>query len=399
MQKNIKIKTVAIVLTLFIISFLGESCSSIPNKITLFSPAPPILYKAVIAGSGIVGLYWSEPTFGGSSTAGITYEIYMTKSVNVPLQKIASSTTCFGYATGLNIDTIYWFAVRANYNGAESQFSNMISMTTWPTYTITNSEPMAIAIDNNNNVWVTGVSLENNIYLTGLTPTGTIIGNYPLGNNQTFFPGDIAIDAQDHLLITNLSGNYIIKIGQTGNIIGEYTVGNNPYGIAIAHSGNIWVNSANNVVTNLTSNGSIIGTYSGGGPLGGIVIDANGNIWTVNEGDATVTALTPTGSVIGTYSVGNQPTGIAIDANGNVWVANSGDATVTELNPTGTVIGTINSYAYTPGTPQFLGGIAIDGSGNIWVTPPIISSSNFVIELVGVAKGPQYFPYTGPQWP
>ena len=80
-------------------------------------------------------------------------------------------------------------------------------------------------------------------------------------------------------------------------------------------------------------------------------------------------------------------------------ISSSGDATVTELNPTGTVIGTINSYAYTPGPPQFLGGIAIDGSGNIWVTPPLISSSNFVIELVGVAKGPQYFPYTGPQWP
>ena len=440
MRKNIKIKTAFAVLATFILSFSFESCSScVPSNIGLaFAPAPPVLYKAVIAGNGIVGLYWSEPTFGGSSSAGITYDIYMTTNANLPLQRTASSTTGFGYVTGLNINTIYWFAVRANYNGSESQFSNMISMTTWPEYTIP-EEPMAIAIDANNNVWVAGPgTTDNNIHLVGLTPTGVIVGNYSIGNNQSVLPGNIAIDAQSNLLITNLYGNYIIKINQAGNIIGLYTVGNGPDGIAIDHIGNIWVNSANNIITNLTSNGSIVGNYPGGGFLGGIAIDAsgnvwaanyegntvtaltptgsvigtypvgkspigiaidtNGNIWVVNNGDNTVTALTPTGSIIGTYPVGNQPTGVAIDANGNVWVANTGDATVTALTPTGSIIGSINSYAYTPPVPsQFLGGIAIDASGNIWMTPPLIS--NVIIELTGVAKGPQFFPYAGPQWP
>ncbi len=440
MKKSPSIKKILFLLTiLFIFALYLGNCSN-ANYPQSFTPVPatPILYQAVIIGSGVVGLSWSEPT----STSGITYNIYATTNVNVPLQKVASATTGSGFVKGLIINTIYWFAVRAVNNGGVSQFSNMISMTTWPAYTIP-AEPMAIAIDANNNVWVAsaGVSYKGsyNSYLTGLTQTGTILGNYSIGNNQTVTPGKIAIDAQGYLLITNWGGNYIMKINQTGQIVGQYTVNNNPYGIAIDHSGNIWVNNANNVVTNLTSSGSIIGNYLGGGFLGGIAIDANGNVWAVNyenntvtaltptgsvigtypvgnqptsiaidpqgnvwvvnNGDNTVTALTPTGSVIGTYPVGNQPTGVAIDANGNVWVANSGDATVMELNPTGTVINIINTYAYyIPGTGQFLGSIAIDAFGNVWVIPPLIVS-NFVVELTGVATGPQFFPYSGPQWP
>lgn len=442
MKKKELIKIIFPLIVSFLSAIFLENCADYPKAFSS-PPAPPVLYAAVIAGNGVVGLSWSEPTVNGASTSGITYDIYATTDVNVPPQKVASATTGNGSVSGLGINTNYWFAVKALKNGTASQFSNMISMTTWPAYTLP-EEPTAIAIDANNNVWVTSAGVTYNSYLTGLTTTGATIGNYQIGNNQTFFPGDIAIDAQGHLLIANWGGNFIMNISQTDNIIGEYTVGNNPYGIAIDHNGNIWVNSANNVITNLTSDGSLIGTYSSGGPSGGIVvggiaIDANGNIWAVNAGNATVTALTPagsiigtypvgnqptniaidtqgnvwvvnngdntvtaltpTGSVIGTYSVGNQPTDIAIDAHDNVWVANSGDATVTELTSTGSVIGTINTYAYVPGTAQFLGGMAIDALGNVWVTPPLISSSNFIIELMGVAKGPQYFPYQGPQWP
>ncbi|MCL4479050.1 MAG: hypothetical protein M1381_08150 [Deltaproteobacteria bacterium] len=40
--------------------------------------------------------------------------------------------------------------------------------------------------------------------------------------------------------------------------------------------------------------------------------------------------------------------------------------------------------------------MTIDASGNVWVAN---WNSNSVTKIVGLATGPQYFPYTGPQWP
>ena len=95
-----------------------------------------------------------------------------------------------------------------------------------------------------------------------------------------------------------------------------------------------------------------------------------------------------------TYIVGVWPVGIAIDASGNIWVTSSHDNTITKLSPTGETIGEYNTAGETPF------GIAIDSGGNVWVANNgFPQESNTVTELVGVAKGPQYWPYKGPQWP
>ncbi len=95
--------------------------------------------------------------------------------------------------------------------------------------------------------------------------------------------------------------------------------------------------------------------------------------------------------VIITYTAGfNNPNGIAIDSSGNVWVTNWGNNAVEKIPATGG-----NGVTYTAGfnNPE---GIAIDASGNVWVAN---DGNNTVEKLEGIAKGPQYWPYTGPQWP
>ncbi len=95
-----------------------------------------------------------------------------------------------------------------------------------------------------------------------MTSTGSIIGNYVIGNRSTVNPSAIAIDKDGNLWITNFSGNYVIKLSPTGSIIGKYTVGNGALSIAIDTSGNVRVvNSMDYTVTELTSTGSLIGTY------------------------------------------------------------------------------------------------------------------------------------------
>ena len=71
---------------------------------------------------------------------------------------------------------------------------------------------------------------------------------------------------------------------------------------------------------------------------------------------------------------------------------------VMELNPSGTLIGT-----HVTGSQPY--GLAIDKSGNVWVTnygngtPGTGFMNSNVQEYMGAAKGSQFFPYSGPQWP
>ena len=141
---------------------------------------------------------------------------------------------------------------------------------------------------------------------------------------------------------------------------------------------------------------SAVGTSSlsvGTNPSG-VAIDASRNVWVANYGSNNVTQLNSSGTVLGTFGVGENPQSLAIDSSGNVWVTNYGTTavpgtTITELSPTGTLLNTF-SVQNNPG------GIAIDSVGNIWVAN---FGSNTVTFVEGVAKGPEFFPYSGPMWP
>ncbi len=268
------------------------------------------------------------------------------------------------------------------------------SGTTIGTYTV-GAFPETIAIDASGNVWVTNGGSNN---VTKLNSSGTTIGTYPVGAG----PWGIAIDSSGNVWVANNGSNNVTELNSSGTTIGTYGAGSGPWCIAIASSGNIWVTNNDNTVTEITSSGITIGTYGVGSSPAGIAIDSSGNVWVANAcGNdphclspiGTVTKLNSSGTTIGTYAVGRTPWGIAIDSSGNVWVTNAGSNNVTELNSSGTTIGTYTAGFNTPI------GIAIDSSGNVWVANSGNSGSGNVIEIMGIATGPQYFPYAGPQWP
>ncbi len=115
-----------------------------------------------------------------------------------------------------------------------------------------------------------------------------------------------------------------------------------------------------------SSSGTTITTcVAGKYPAGGIAIDSAGNVWMTNgygvggtPTNSSVMEQNSSGKLIHTYATFFQPYEIAIDPSGNVWVTNYGNGTA--------------------------------GLG--------MTDSN-VQEYIGAAKGPQYFPYLGPQWP
>ncbi len=273
--------------------------------------------------------------------------------------------------------------------------------------------PLGMAIDSSGNAWVANGSN----MVTEFNSSGAIIGSYPVFGDDPF---GIAIDASGNIWVTNNKGNncssVINKLSSSGAQLVTSTVDGDAHLPAIDASGNVWVPSIgdfpdgsgcgfSSAVTKLSPMAATIGAYHFvGHDAVAIAIDSSGNVL-VTTGNNSIIKLDPNGTTIDTYSLGSGiSTGaIAIDNSGNIWVANThlgwnsnGNSvflgilsSVIELSPAGVTIAT-----YTVGKDAI--DIAIDGSGNVWVTN---LSSNTVTELVGVAKGPQYWPYTGPQWP
>jgi|GEM_PF-157521 len=303
--------------------------------------------------------------------------------------------------------------------------------------------PIGLAIDKSGNVWAEnygngtpGTALgQSNV--TKLSPSGRVIGTYATGSYPA---GGIAIDKDGNVLITNWGAksgtagipgtapgqSNVTKLSPSGEFLASYIAGSSPGGIAIDSQGNIWVANkgsgkvglglTDSNVTKLSPSGETLGTYIAGSHPEGLAIDPDGNVWIVNKGDGTqgtgsgqsnVTKLSSSGKLIGTYVAGSLPEIIAIDSAGHVWVTNGynrgiktgpENSSVTELDSSGNII-----HNYVTGNQPY--SIAIDKSGNVWVTNfgngtvgTNVTECNLQV-YIGAAKGPQYFPYSGPQWP
>lgn len=296
--------------------------------------------------------------------------------------------------------------------------------------------PDSLAIDASGNVWVLGQAG----VLAEIDPQGKVLSTYslPQGSSGLTSYAGIAIAASGNIWAVNYAGDFVARLVPSTGVITTYNTGIGPYGIAIDPSGNVWVGdtgSGSSAFSSLTefvgssayyssygtspvgsscvesvavdglgfvwlsgcgsvylvnaSTGASTGSYAfpSGGP-GNIAIDQSENAWVVDLGSLYL--MTPPNNPVLMYSVsGAQFQGIAIDQAGHVWVTDAANATLLEFNSSGILLATF-AVGNNPG------GVAIDVSGNVWVSN---TNDNTVTEWMGIAAGPQYFPYTGPQFP
>jgi sugar lactone lactonase YvrE len=186
--------------------------------------------------------------------------------------------------------------------------------------------------------------------------------------------------------------------------------------VAIDGAGNLWGSDPNdNAIVKLGPDGKLLGTFrisdkTDGAPSW-FAFDRSGNVWVATSEEAFMPGelieMSPDGAVLHKFPIpdAGSADAIAIDAAGLVWVLDDAQQNVYAFDGSGAVV---RKFPF----PNVVGvgparamqrSFAIDASGNLWwaagnpgTTPDMQGQ---LVEVPGVATGPQYFPYSGAQDP
>jgi hypothetical protein len=264
--------------------------------------------------------------------------------------------------------------------------------------------PSSLGVDSTGNVWVASYGSST----TGGAPIGVVSEFTPTGS--PVFPNGItgdglsecyglAIDAQNNVWVTNEGSPSTVNSGlgsvSVFNSSGQpvsgttgYVAGGLDYPVAIAidTNANAWVvDFGNSHVSLLSSAGAPLSGASGyttdsfAFPLA-VAVDGNHNAWIGDENDTNITRVSSDGTQFLKVSCCDGPDGLALDQLGNVWISNLFGDSISEVSSTGAVVS--SGYSDNKASIDHPQGIAIDGSGNVWI-------SNFrgpaITELAGAA--------------
>lgn len=276
--------------------------------------------------------------------------------------------------------------------------------------------PSDVAVDGFGNVWIT-VPLSNSAAFSGVVELEASQGykqiQYPPSSPSPASPDinlndpvGIAVDSANNIWVTNYAGNSLTELVAANNYSPAYYDSSSanfyqPFSIAVDANGTVWAaNQQGDSISELPA-----GNYAGGQNItqayfslgtGGeinpsIALDGGGNVWIANADSPESANLIELVAANGyqpktwAWQGGGCDYSIAVDGGGNVWTVDPCNSTVVELNAA-------NGYAATVFAPSAAGlmgpsSIAVDPMGNVWVT----NSNDSVSELEDVAI-PKPFP-------
>lgn len=281
----------------------------------------------------------------------------------------------------------------ANYVGVLSAFSPQgtpLSSTGYGVGTL--SESYGLAIDSDNNVWVTNEETPSHAPTAGsvsaflgansATPGSLLNGSSYFYDVSIDFPRAVAADSNGDILIADYGNSSATIYSSTGQLIQSGVPAGAaalPVAISADSSHGFWLaNQGDNSVTHISSSGALLAHTMCCDGASAIAIDPGGNAWVANYNNGSVSEVSSTGTILIDADssggiAGNNPNGIAIDAGETAWVANFRGNNFSALagNAGDAAAGT----ALSPGTGYGLDahlvlpfGIAPDASGDIWIS-------------------------------
>lgn len=199
---------------------------------------------------------------------------------------------------------------------------------------VPNSVPGILAVDANDDVWVT---MGGGGWANIEHPPLGYLGRINLRGEQEVLalptaasgPSGILFDGEGRLLVTELMGGKIARVDPRSRSIEEFTIPTEtswPTGLALDPEGNLWFNETKgNKVGRMTPEG-VISELAVPTPRGnptGMVADLEGNIWIAQRDGNKIARISP-GGTIREYAIPTpraKPTGMAVDRENRVWFA------------------------------------------------------------------------------
>lgn len=234
-------------------------------------------------------------------------------------------------------------------------------------------------------------------------------------------PSCLAVDASNNLYVADTSNSLIRKIASDGTVTtlagkaltpgvtngkGLSARFNSPFGVALGHSGEIYVaDTYNHLIRKIAADGTVT-TFAGiakqSGSLDGksnvarfneptgVAVDPSGNVFVADYGNHAIRKIAADGTVstfagspgvsgstdgTGSAALFNQPYHLRSDVSGNVYVTDMGSNVIRKIAPDGTVSTLAGAVGLT-GTTNGLGsaarfyiptGLDVDTNGNVFV--------------------------------
>jgi sugar lactone lactonase YvrE len=384
----------------------------------------------------------------GNNVAGVYGAIGSTPPFATTLTSAPSDWTLSLTVTGGGLNTPEGLAADSQGNIWVSDDSGIVSafspqgtpMSSTGFGSANTTEAYGLAIDHNDNVWVTIAEYPQYANSKGSLEefsgvlSGSALGTATYIYSDTFdYPSAIAIDNTDgnilvgnyfvntsvqpnttNLVIFNPSANTFTSV-DTGNDVGVSV------GVAADTAQGAWITSDNGTGSgaHVNSSGTVVFSTECCGSTDSVALDSAGNVWLADSEDSdasgdsggAITELASNGTTEQAFITGggiNVPGHIAIDANQNLWVTNFHAPPGSGLNVESfTELSGVNSGS--PGTPISPStgygldadllvpfSLAIDASGNIWISN---TGGNSLVMFFGMAA-PTLTPMTNtPQAP
>jgi tripartite motif-containing protein 71 len=182
--------------------------------------------------------------------------------------------------------------------------------------------------------------------------------------------GSMAVDATGDVWVTSPDFYYMQKVDNSGNFLSIVCMANvgtgcsipvtpflvQPYGIALDHSGNIYVTNVDQTtgysVVKFNSSGVYLSTFGSSGSGDGqftypqnLAIDSTGDIYVADTGNNRIEKFGPNGkylSQFGSFGSGdgqfNNPVGLAFDPEGNIYVSDVNNDRIQKFSSSGTYL-------------------------------------------------------------
>ena len=262
------------------------------------------------------------------------------------------------------------------------------------------TQPMGIALDNENNFYVVNVS---DLSIKKFDATGRIVPGWGDGGREfrkVKAPAGIAIDSRGAVYVTDLKTESVFIFSKAGVYVNKWdkSAGGEkaftaPLGIAVDRAGDIYVaDSGSHRVLKLSAAGTLKQAWGKRGTGNGdfenpvsIAFNQNNEVYVLDR--TRVQKFTSEGEFLASFGkVGTgdgeftRPMSLFLDAMNYVYVADSANHRIQKFDPDGVFVAKWGTKGSADGQLSFPVGIAIDSQGRIFV----VERDNHRIQEFGI---------------